>query len=856
MDTTNQATGSENRCLNGLLLVSKFSRLVLLLILILMMCSLMSVEGTVASEMLSQDSDVPFVTFDINYHLPGAGTVYLLWGIDDWMVVPEHRRPAGTTLYKGLMYTPMSADSEEFTTQLTVPLNAEINYVFHITKQDDGAQVYIWDTNGGKDYFSVARTSGSESIALPSLEIAAERPKNHLLQTMFLLGLLVVLLAVNRQFVRIFPLQDRGLSRTAIIQVIGVCIALLMILLPLRTLTVGYEFTNISQLIWDTPKLLRAASQDVLLVSILLSVHLGLLWIFNRQPFVRRLIPPLVLVMASVAIIFSIVNIKALPLIGKPLNYQWIYYSGFLKSFDAKHAIAANLDPGLLIRTLVTILLLPVIALLTERLITSVFQFCLVRKNTAVLIVLLPAMIFTAISLNSHTPEWDRNKLENPLISFVSSIISSGEKPLLFRMKTPIGPEEFQTVGVRGNQQSGAIFNSNVDIRNVVVFILESVGARYLDSYGASHRATPHLDSYRKQSLLFSNIYAHAPATNKSMFSILSSAYPWISYRSVTEEFPDAKIPTLVGELKMAGYQTAYFSSSDLRFQSADKFLEGKGFDLIRDYRSYKCEDPNFVVSTKEWKYLDSSNDQCTAKAFSQWLPTVADSNFFTIIWTNNTHYPYFVSGETRDFGEDDDSFNLYLNALRESDEALETVIRSLENQGVTKSTLVIVVGDHGEAFGQHNQIVHASKIYDENLHVPLLLINPQLFSGGSSDKLGGLIDLAPTIMQVLGLQPADAWLGRSLLSEEQTPRIYFLAPWSELLFGYRESNSKFIYNASRGTFELFNLQTDPLEKHNISAQNPELKQQGLNQLAAWVQFQDRYIQSLSARKVESKLSQ
>src|SRR5205085_734414 len=102
-------------------------------------------------------------------------------------------------------------------------------------------------------------------------------------------------------------------------------------------------------------------------------------------------------------------------------------------------------------------------------------------------------------------------------------------------------------------------------IKNVILFVLESTPAEYVFPKDDSHALTPELEKRASCSILFGNMYAHAPATNKSMVTLLGSVYPWLSYGSITEEYPGIKIPTLSSELKKHGYRTAFFNSADNR---------------------------------------------------------------------------------------------------------------------------------------------------------------------------------------------------------------------------------------------------------------------------------------------------
>jgi arylsulfatase A-like enzyme len=374
--------------------------------------------------------------------------------------------------------------------------------------------------------------------------------------------------------------------------------------------------------------------------------------------------------------------------------------------------------------------------------------------------------------------------------------------------------------------------------------VLESVPAEYIEAYGSLYQATPELNKYREQSLLFRNIYAHAPATNASLVSILSSIYPWISYRNLTQEHPDLNIPTLSAELKQRGYRTGFFSSGDMRFQRSDEFLAHRSFDTFHDYRTLACDQQKFQSDINTWDFQDGADDQCTADSLLEWMRQDSTQPFFGMLWTVQTHYPYFYNGEEIQY-TDDEKLNRYLNGLHHADAQLGRLLRDLKDRGLDESTLVVVLGDHGEAFGQHDQYAHASHIYEENLHIPLLFINPSLFHGEEAPTLGGTSDIAPSVLDILGLPAPNGWQGRSLFAPSRHKRVYFFAPWSSFRFGYREGDLKFIFDATNNTTELYDLSQDPHETNNLADQRPDDVTAGYQRLAAWVQYHDRYMKAL-----------
>jgi arylsulfatase A-like enzyme len=213
-------------------------------------------------------------------------------------------------------------------------------------------------------------------------------------------------------------------------------------------------------------------------------------------------------------------------------------------------------------------------------------------------------------------------------------------------------------------------------------------------------------------------------------------------------------------------------------------------------------------------------------------------------MWTYQTHYPYYPSGSNINFNTNDESLERYLNALHNSDNALQKLVEGLKELNMFNSTLIVVLGDHGEAFGRHGQTAHAGEIFEENIHIPLILINPLLFNGEHINTAGGISDLAPTIFSILGKPIPPEWQGENLFSLNRRSKVYFFNPYSDYLFGCRDGDYKFIYNATKNTSALYNLKTDPYESVNIAGQLPEYVKELNKHLNGWIQYQDSYVNS------------
>jgi len=160
---------------------------------------------------------------------------------------------------------------------------------------------------------------------------------------------------------------------------------------------------------------------------------------------------------------------------------------------------------------------------------------------------------------------------------------------------------------------------------------------------------------------------------------------------------------------------------------------------------------------------------------------------------------------------------NAYINALRSSDAAVGEILGYLRDQDLLHSTLVVILSDHGEAFGEHGLKIHGNSIYEEEVHIPLLLINQHISRFSTVETLGGIIDVGPTIEHLLSLKPDYMLDGRSLFDPNRSDKVFLFAPSLEMVVGYRTGQTKYMYNAVRNRAEVYNLANDPAERRNIS---------------------------------------
>lgn len=637
---------------------------------------------------------------------------------------------------------------------------------------------------------------------------------------------------------------------TPAIKVLCTGISLFILLVVIRTGIIPVAWNLGVALLTFIPKAFLAGYQDFLFVFAITLLFGILIFLMRKERVSQNRLYRIYLISALISLVAGILNKQTIGVIGHPFSYQWLYYSDFMGSTDARNALLANLSWNLLVQ-----LCLYVVSLfLLTRMFLSIYPYSsamswLSHKKELILIggvfLVSYALVF---NWYKNYKRWQYNDLANPVTFFFESALKSNNSNLLFSME---GAGDFEDLPAYSESVTPAGFadSSKSEIKNVVVFVLESVPAEYLDNYGGKFAVTPEINKLTPNSMRFEHSYAHSPSTNNSMVSILSSVYPWISYKSLTKEHPQIKVTSVNTLLRKQGYRTAFYSAGDLRYQRGNEFLSGRQFDRIEDFSSKRCKEKQFIVKGKRWDNPDGSDDQCMVESFTEWVDADIKRPFFATLWTVQTHYPYFFSGEEKDYGVNNPDFNRYLNALRHSDQAFGKLMNELRRRGLEESTLVVIVGDHGEAFGRHEQFTHASKIYEENVHVPLILVNRKLYHGETSDLVSGHIDVAPTIMDILKFPADRQWQGHSLLGNRKNNRTYFFAPWSDFLFGFRENQFKYIYNATKNTTEVYDLEKDPYETINLASEHsPADLARGHKRLAQWIQYEDKFMKTIIAK--------
>ena len=358
----------------------------------------------------------------------------------------------------------------------------------------------------------------------------------------------------------------------------------------------------------------------------------------------------------------------------------------------------------------------------------------------------------------------------------------------------------------------------------VILISIDTLRADHVGACGGRHVGTPGIDAFADGGTVFTSADAQVPLTLPSHTSLLTSTYPFQTGVEVNAERVPANLETLAGVLHAHGYHTAAFIGS--------VFLErqlglDRGFDEYDSPFSFEAFSPLsgeifFVGAHRNpLAVRDRRDGNIVVHAAENWLATRRGQPVFAFVHLFDLHAPYNVPpGFHRPPGSSD-----YDAQLAYVYRAIATFRQALIRDGWWDRALVILVSDHGEGLGDHGENTHGYFAYESTLHVPLIVHWP---SGahplaGRDDRPAGLIDVAPTILDFLHIPAPAQFVGSSLLGHTQqqvyseTFYVYNAFGWSPLR-ALRNGGIKYI-DAPHP--ELYDLQGDPQEMHNLIAARP-----------------------------------
>jgi cytochrome c-type biogenesis protein CcmH/NrfG len=335
----------------------------------------------------------------------------------------------------------------------------------------------------------------------------------------------------------------------------------------------------------------------------------------------------------------------------------------------------------------------------------------------------------------------------------------------------------------------------------VVVITIDTLRADRIGAYGYTAARTPVLDALAAAGTRFDRAYAPTPITLPSHASLLTGRYPPGHGARHNGLRVKADVPVLAELFKGAGFRTGAFVGA---FPLDRRFGLGRGFDVYGDRM------PRIAGAAANerpgWMVVDEA---------LSWLKAADAGRFFVWVHLFEPHAPYGRPGDGRAASA------RYDDEIAEADRQAGRLIEAVRAKG---DAVVVVAGDHGEAFGEHGEIAHSLFVYDTTLRVPLLFNGPGINAQVSQSAVS-LIDVVPTIARLMGLPALDSDgvdLSAAFAGQPLPPRRLYAESFAPLLdFGWsplravREDGWKYV-DAPRP--ELFRVENDPGEHENLAA--------------------------------------
>ena len=364
--------------------------------------------------------------------------------------------------------------------------------------------------------------------------------------------------------------------------------------------------------------------------------------------------------------------------------------------------------------------------------------------------------------------------------------------------------------------------------RNVVLIALESTGAGYLKTYGAPDDPMPALTRLSGSAVQFESAYAVYPESIKGLFALLCSRHP--AFDTPVEAHAAAPCEPLARVLADAGYQTGLFHAGRFSYLGMAPVVEAQAFQTSEDAAdiggvvesSFGVDEPSVVRRILSW--VDARDER--RPFLVAYLPAAG-------------HHPYAVPDPGPFTGEGD--LSAYKNALNYADASMDALLQGLRSRGLDEKTLVVVFGDHGEAFGQHDgNFGHTLFAFDENVRVPLVISVPGVTTTPVRAKqVASVVDIVPTILDLLGMSIPRTYEGSSLLPD-QSRMAYVFTDYALGWVGLRDGCWKYLLQIDSRRSQLYDVCVDPGEKINRAQEQQARVEAYRERTLAWIVAQRR----------------
>ncbi len=299
---------------------------------------------------------------------------------------------------------------------------------------------------------------------------------------------------------------------------------------------------------------------------------------------------------------------------------------------------------------------------------------------------------------------------------------------------------------------------------NVVLIVVESLSAKFLGAFGNDAGLTPNLDRLAQHGLLFTNLRATGTRTVRGLEAVTLSVPPTPGY-SIVKRPHNANLPSLGSVLRERGYRTRFFYGGYSYFDNMGPFFAGNGFDVI-DRAVLSGDEAGFANA---WGVADEFVFRRVLREARR--SHAAGERFLSLVLTTSNHRPFtypdgridIPSGDGRD------------GAVKYTDWAIGKFIDEASKEAFFDDTIFVIVADHcASSAGELDIPV-------DQYHIPMIVFAPARIAPARVERLASQMDLAPTLLELLGVSYRSRFFGRDILTQEPGSERALLGTYQRL---------------------------------------------------------------------------
>lgn len=344
---------------------------------------------------------------------------------------------------------------------------------------------------------------------------------------------------------------------------------------------------------------------------------------------------------------------------------------------------------------------------------------------------------------------------------------------------------------------------------NLVMVVLEGIQQRYTSPIPGEAHLTPFLQELGRQGVVFSSTRSVITHTSKALFALMTGRYPSAS-QDVVEAIPVKKGYASLASIleRQLGYRTAFMQSAKGKFESRPGLVQNLGFQTF--VAREDLNDPNAHLG-----YL-AADEFAMLPLIGQWLKKDTRPFFLTLL-CSASHDPYIVPEWFREPAKE--PIDRYKQVISYIDEYIRSIDVELTRLGLRDNTILCVVGDHGEGFGEHGKLGHDRIGFEEVVRIPWIVRSPRGVQPGSQITTPlSSIDVAPTLLTLMGFEATGGnFDGLDALGTVPADRKVFFTGWApEGAAGFVMGHMKYIHNPSVEELVAYDLLNDPGELNTL----------------------------------------